>query len=271
MALAPAEDRSSAESRQRLLGGHVGVEFEGVDLRTIDDDQLAALRAAVVDRCVAVVRGQHLDAADLVAFGRRLGPLNEFADVERVDQAPEVVPIRGSVSITEVWHSDGTFREVPPAFSVLAAQTLPPAGGDTMFANQYAALEGLSPAYRRMISTLRALHTAVYDDEPQVVSEQPPRAQPVVRTHPESGRPALFVNPLFTRSFEGMSEAESAPILDHLFRHMVEPEYVYRHRWVDGDVVIWDNRCTLHYVVQDFGEGPRLLYRVQTTDGLLPV
>lgn len=247
----------------RHLAGCIGSELGGVRWSEASDAQIAALRDLLHQRCVVVLPGQHFDGATLEAFGGRLGRLVHFEDyAATIKESPEVVRIASVTETTEIWHSDGSFRPEPPGYSVLAAQVLPPAGGDTMFANQYVAYETLSPGMQRMLSGLRAVHQPRHS---YALDTQPSAStHPVVRRHPETGRLALYVNALSVTNFEDMTVAESAPLLAHLYAHSHRPELVYRHHWREGDVLVWDNRCALHYAVHDHGDSERVLYRVQT-------
>ena len=176
----------------------------------------------------------------------------------------------------DFWHSDISFGECPPALSMLYAIEVTEGRADTMFTNMYAAYEGLSERLRTILDGLDAMH-----DAEQLVNEVPSRVQarevppgvvhPVVRTHPGSGRKALFVNPYYTAHFVGMTRQESQPLLQYLYQHSTQHENIYRHKWRVGDVLIWDNRCTMHYAVRDYDDSlPRFLHRT-TAAGERPV
>jgi taurine dioxygenase len=175
------------------------------------------------------------------------------------------------------WHSDFSFLEEPPLGSILYAREVPSHGGDTLFANMYEAYEALSEGMKRMLLGLRAMHSGkpygqgglpkdlktsrsigIERNNPEADRET---AHPVVRLHPESGRKALFVNAIYTTRFEDMSEAESRPLLDFLFEHVQRPEFACRFRWAEGSLAVWDNRCTLHYAVNDYDGSRRLMHR----------
>jgi taurine dioxygenase len=245
------------------------MEVTSIDLGHASDEQVAALRDLASNHCVVLIRGQQAGAAELAAFGHRVAPVAIFEENQTVPGFSEVVQIGAVVNTTEIWHSDGTFRDLPPSYSILSGQVLPSAGGDTIFANQYAAYEALSPALQEALSRLKAVHEARYSYTRD--RDGLHNVHPVVRLHPDTERPALFVNPLFVHRFDGMMEEESQGLLQYLFRRQVAPEFVYRHRWSHGDVLMWDNRCTLHYAVGDYAGEPRLMYRVQTKDGMPPV
>jgi taurine dioxygenase len=171
---------------------------------------------------------------------------------------------------TEQWHSDTSFMPAPPAHAILAAQVLPETGGDTMFASQYRAYETLSQGMKRLLHELRALHRGTrLAAALEIADTALPQCHPIVRTHPETGRKALYVNRLYAYCIEGMTEAESRGLLDFLFEHSSRPDFTYRHQWAPGDVIMWDNRCTLHYAVHDYGEMPRVMHRT-TVAGDIP-
>ena len=165
--------------------------------------------------------------------------------------------------ITTTWHSDTTFSPQPPSLTLLHARVIPPYGGDTMFSNSYLVYEHLSPGLRAVLDGLRARHqgTTMAADAglgPEAVTTD----HPVVRVHPDTGRPALYVNANYTKEIEGWTEEESAPLLGYLYAQAARPEYTYRHRWQVGDIVIWDNRSTQHAVIPDTGGQERTLHRV---------
>lgn len=259
----------------RPLTGSIGAEFLDLDLRQIDDAGFADIRRAFLNHCMLVFRGQYLGAADLLTFTRRWGDVFLTPHATPLEGFPEVIPIRNrgkAHTTTEYWHTDSVFAPQPPALSILASQVLPPAGGDTMFANQYLAYETLSPGMRALAGTLRAAyHRAanmgrLMGDLSGAVKTAD---HPVVRTHPETGRKALYLSHDPTVRLEGFSEAESRSILALLGAHATQPAFCYRHRWQAGDVVMWDNRCALHFAVHDYSDEERLHYRT-TVAGDVP-
>jgi taurine dioxygenase len=179
----------------------------------------------------------------------------------------EILPINMREGLGEGrWHSDATFDETPPALSILASQELPSRGGETAFANQYAAYATLSSGMQTMLQSVSAVHDASSHARPEEDA-----THPVVRTHPETGRRALFVNHEFTRRFAHMTKRESEGLLNFLTTHAHRPEFCYVHRWRPGDVVMWDNRAAQHYPVNNRPEGePRRMWRV-TVAGSRPV
>jgi len=260
------------------VNGALGARIEGVDLSgEVDAATFDAIRRAFHDHVVLVFPGQDLSPAAQIAFTERFGraephPLRTRRTVEGY---PQVLVLenrpgrRGARN--DYWHSDISHAEYPPAATFLHARRVPEGRGDTLFCNMYAAYERLSAGMRRLLARLGALHGAEATvrrareertDALDIGSVPAPYAHPVVRTHPETGRRALFVNPHFTLRFEDMTEEESKPLIDYLISEATRPENVYRHRWSEGDLVMWDNRCAMHYAVRDYDESmPRLMHR----------
>ncbi|MBA2282338.1 MAG: TauD/TfdA family dioxygenase [Actinomycetota bacterium] len=278
------------------LTGTIGSAVRGVRLAdAVEGATVAALRATLVDRKVLVFPGQHLDPDELVRAGRLFGELTPAHPVlPPLDGAhPEVLEIDATRSRTDpryrdeyeqdTWHTDVSFMADPPLGSLLAGVVIPPAGGDTAFVDLQAAYASLSAPVQVLVDGLRAEHDGRKEfdgflrDNPEggvwggrrfTVLE--PVVHPVVRVHPESGRRGLFVNPTFTTRIVGLSRLESAGLLDLLYRHATAAEHTFRHRWAEGDVVVWDNRSTMHLGVRDYGDHHRVLHRV-TVRGDVPV
>jgi taurine dioxygenase len=250
------------------LAGSLGAEVRGVDLATLDDATFAQIARAFLEHHVLVFRDQKLVPAQQIAFGERWGELYVHPILPSLDGHPPIVPIRNlgkQHTLTEVWHSDVTFDDCPPMASLLYAIEVPPAGGDTLFANQHAVYERLSPGMQHMLAGLRAVHSgrglgaaAGKAEEWQLHG----RLHPVVRSHPETGRKALFVNSGFTIGFEDMTAEESRPLLSWLCRQAVTPDVTLRHSWRKGDLVMWDNRSVQHYAIHDHGDAAREMHRV---------
>jgi taurine dioxygenase len=261
----------------KRLTGSIGAEVNGVILNeSLDDATFTAIHQAFLDHNMLVFRRQRLDPAAQTAFANRWGEAFHAPYLKslEIQDHPEVLAQnnlgKANSYTTEIWHSDQSFMPAPPAHSILAAQVLPDAGGDTMFANQYIAYEALSEGMKRILRGLRAWHGgAKLAKVVGSANSVSPHSHPVVRTHPETGRGALFVNPLYTYCIDGWTEAESRGLLDFLFEQCCRPEFTYRHQWAPGDVIMWDNRCTLHYAVHDYGEAARLMHRV-TLGGDIP-
>ena len=266
---------------ERLAGAGGGI-VSGVDLsHDLPDEAIAEIRRALIDNLVIFFRNQSLDDEALMRFGRRFGDLLVHPNLIKAGPHPEVVHIVKEPDATRVvgedWHADTTCLAAPPMGGILYALETPPQGGDTMFANQYLAYEALSDGMKELLGGLRAVHndtrvagpqskasrgrsTGVREDDAWRPTES---LHPIVRTHPESGRKSLFVNISYTRRLEGMTEAESAPLLDYLFRHAARPEFTFRFRWAPGSVTFWDNRCVNHIAVNDYHGYRRDMRRVQ--------
>lgn len=261
------------------FGPHFGAEIRGIDVAASSDDEVRAIRQALVDYKVVVLRGQHIDDAAHIEFGRRLGDLTFGHPVWNSGDVPaEVYALDSSDDgFADVWHTDVTFMPRPPMGSILRPIVLPRNGGDTNWADAELAYLSLSEPIRRLVDELTAVHDGnrafgyylkqrrggrgnTWDGEE--VTELVPVAHPVVRVHPETGRKSLFVNPGFTSHIEGVSEAESRGILDLLYAHITKPEHIVRHRWRLGDIVMWDNRNTLHYANRDYGDTRRVMHRI---------
>jgi taurine dioxygenase len=256
---------TQADFRIVSLAGSLGARVDGVDLsQDLDDQTTARLRAAWLEHLVLVFPRQQLTPAEQIAFARRWGVLAPVVGPSVKDH-PEVGEITGhGVGRTDTWHSDVTFAEQPPMASLLLARSLPPAGGDTMFANQYLAYEILSPGMKRMLDGLRAIHTGAESARllGGDVAAAPQFSHPVVRTHPETNRRALYVNRVFTSHFEDWTVDESAPLLEWLCTRCSQPNLTFRHTWSEGDLVMWDNRCAQHFAVWDYGDARRVMHRI---------
>lgn len=267
---------------QRVANG-LGACVRGVDLsRDMDDATFASIHAAFLEHLVLVFPGQHATPERQIAFSRRFGELDQHESLPhyRHPQHPEILlitnqPVGGKPSETRntgrQWHIDLSYTLQPSTGALLHCKEIPDVGGDTMFANMYLAHEALSDPLRRFLQSLDAIHdfniikaNAKRDPE-QLASlskRNPAVVQPVVRVHEETGRRSLYVTEMVTSQFVGMTEEESRPLLEYLFRHSVQPEFTYRHRWQVGDLVMWDNRCTMHLALADFDQSkPRHMLR----------
>lgn len=237
------------------LSGTFGARISDLSLANINEEDFGKVAQALWEHQVLVFKEQHLDVKDQIAFGRMFGELHTHPGVLGLEEHPEVLVITNpgkAKVVTEVWHSDVACEERPPSVSILQAIETPGYGGDTMWANQYEALERLSPAMRNMLSSLSAVNQG-YEME---------AIHPVIRTHPKTNRKALYVNHGFTKHFEGMTQEESMPLLDYLVRAGSAPDLTMRHSWNDGDIVIWDNRCVMHFAIHDYDDAPRRMHRV---------
>jgi len=262
----------------KRVAGALGAEITGIDLRELDDRSTAALRAAWLEHLVLFIRGQSLDAAQYLAFARRIGEVIEYPFVKGLADYPMITPVvkleDERVNFGGIWHSDTAYLEQPPMASMLLAREIPPYGGDTLFANMYAAYEALSPGMRTMLDGLYAENSSAKADvtrtrEDRIRSDGRADARkeysawhPVVRTHPETGRKALYVNVGHTVRFRDMTEEESAPILRFLCDHLVRPEFTCRFTWQVGSLALWDNRCAQHNPVNDYHGFRRVMHRI---------
>ncbi len=269
------------------IAGALGAELSGVDLsRTLDDDTVAAIRRAWLEHLVIFFRDQDLPPAKFLGFARRFGEPIEYPFVRGLEEFPEIIPVmkleHERVNFGGIWHSDTTYLDVPPMASMLIAREVPPAGGDTLFANMYLAYETLSDGMRHLLDGLVAINSSARADVSRTredrlkdsaradAKKEYVAAHPVVRVHPETGRRALYVNVAHTVGFEGMTEEESAPILDYLFRHQTRPELTCRFRWRPGSLAFWDNRCAQHNAINDYQTHRRVMHRI-TLAGEKPV
>ncbi len=258
----------------RPASGAFGAEITGVNLSLpLDDGTFAEIEQAFYDHSVIFFRDQDIEPGHQVTFTERFGPIEPHPLGSRrgLDDHPEVMVLENRPGKlgprNDFWHSDISFGEVPPALSMLYSIEGTEGLADTMFANMYAAYDELSDVMKEFLGSLKAEHNAedlVKEVPSRVkVTEVPPGViHPVVRTHPGSGRKALFVNPYYTSHFIGMTPEESRPILEYLYDRATRHEKIYRHSWRKGDVLMWDNRCTMHYAVRDYDENmPRYLHR----------
>jgi alpha-ketoglutarate-dependent taurine dioxygenase len=267
--------------------GAFGIELTGGALR--DGFDPTWLLGLLEQHLLVVIRDQFLTHAAQVAVARAIGePTPAHPVVPGHPDFPEILELDGAQGGRNArWHTDVTFVPTPPAASVLVGDVTPTAGGDTLWADLRTAYERLAPPLRALVETAEAVHrisplaywgepfdTALGRDDAQQLYDNaqkvPPVVHPVVRVHPSTGRPSLFVNPGFTTHLVGFSRVESDHLLALLFEHSTQPEFVARHRWRPGDVVLWDNRATMHYATDDYGAAERRMRRV-TIHGGKPV
>jgi taurine dioxygenase len=260
----------------------IGARVEGLDLREeLDDDTVAAVRAAFLDHLVLFIPGQDIEPADQLRFARLFGDLVPASWSADTSLPPEVLVLdqhdpRGEGA--DRWHADNTYMEAPPMGSLLRAVQLPSSGGDTCFASMYQAYETLSPTLQAFLDPLTAANSiALMVERTRKAgaklkageAERPPTQHPVVRVHPETGRKLLNVNANWTDSITGLSEDESKAILRMLLDHIKAPDLSCRFRWQEGDLALWDNRAVQHFAVPDYHER-RVMHRV-TIAGDVPV
>jgi taurine dioxygenase len=261
---------------QRIAGA-LGAEITGVSLARASDAEIVEIRRIWLENLVVFFRDQELTPAEYMAFAKRLGKPIEYPFVRGIEGFPEIIEVKKleheKVNFGGIWHSDTAYLDVPPMASMLLAREVPPRGGDTLFANMYLAYEGLSDGMKRLIAPLKALNASAKADvtrtrEDRIKTDGADTkkefiaAHPVVRTHPETGRKALYVNTAHTVRFEGLSEEESAPLLNYLFQHQVRPEFTCRFAWRVGSIALWDNRCAQHNPVNDYHGHRRLMHRI---------
>ncbi len=263
----------------RPLSGALGAEILGIDLaQDLSDAAVAAIRAAWLEHGVVFFRGQTLDPQQFLAAARRFGEPIEYPFVKGLDGFPQITPVikleHEKINFGGLWHSDTAYLERPPMATMLIARETPARGGDTLFANMYLAYETLSDGMKRMLDGLIAVNSSAKADttrtrEDRVKDSGKTDAKkeyvaehPVVRTHPETGRKALYINGGHTLRFKDMSVEESAPLLNYLQQHAVRPEFTCRFRWEVGSIALWDNRCTQHNPVNDYHGFRRVMHRV---------
>lgn len=240
--------------------------MSGVDLANLTDAEFEAIHEAFLRHHVLAIRGQDITPSVQLEFSQRWGELSIHPYIPSIDGYPGIMEISGPTPVTMIWHSDTTHNPRPPSITMLVARTIPPYGNDTLFSNQHAAYEGLSDGFRSVLDGLSAVHAGTALAYDAGLDEITHAVHPVVITHPETGRKALYVNADYTRHFDGWTDDESKPLLDYLYALAARPEYTYRHRWADGDVVLWDNRSVQHAVVGDVHEH-RVMHRVTLTGG----
>ena len=259
--------------KAQAIAPDIGSVLHGVRLSARPDPcVISTIRAAIAHRLVLVLRDQDLSAAALRDFTSNLGPLFVHHHADGVLPAvglAEVLEIRKEPDGDQLfggggWHADVTYRKPAGHLSVLHAKVIPPVGGDTGFASTIAAFEALSPGMQAVLRELRTVHSYNGPGRPDHPEET--AIHPVVRTHPDTGSEGLYINRMFATRFAGMTETESRPLIDFLDRHMTRPEFTCRVRWRPGQVVIWDNRFTLHYPINDFTGERRLLLRCTTME-----
>jgi len=274
----------------RPLAGALGAEIRGVALATLEDERAwRDIHRAFADYAVLVFRDQALEPQDLMRVGSRFGPPCYYPFVTGIEGYPYIFEVVKEEAETTnfggSWHSDTTYLREPPLATLLYALETPAHGGDTLFASTRAAYEALSPGMRQMLAGLTGVNSAalkygggrssmhskiggmkVHDTDS---AEQYESEHPVVRTHPDTGRKALYVSRSHTIRFKDMSEAESRPLIDFLQEHQTRPEFTCRVQWAPGTLTVWDNRCTQHFAVNDY-RGQRRRMRRLTVGPQIP-
>ena len=265
-----------------------GALARGIDLsKPLDPGDFDAIRVAWLRHQVLAVPDQTMEIEHIEAFAKGIGPFGSDPYFKSVPGHPHVAQVRREADETtqifaDAWHSDWSFLEHPPAATLLYGDVIPPVGGDTLFANQYAAWDALPASTRTLLKDRMGIHSArrgyspqgrygekdkgrsmaiKYDD-----SAMATQLQPIARIHPETGRTALYVSPGYTIGIDGMPDTESGSLLDAWFAHQARPEFVYRHRWSQGMLVMWDNRCVVHAATGGYQGHRRLLHRITVGD-----
>ena len=270
----------------RPLSGTIGAEILGLDLaHEVSEETVAAIRAAWLAHLVIFFRDQTLEPPQFLNVARRFGEPVEYPFVKGLDGFPQITPVikleHETVNFGGLWHSDTAYLDKPPMATMLIARETPPRGGDTLFANMYLAYETLSEGLRRVLDSLTAVNSSakadvtktredrVRDSAKNDARQEYVAEHPVVRTHPETGRKALYANGGHALRFRDMTVEESAPLLSYLFAHATRPEFTCRFRWEEGSIALWDNRCTQHNPVNDYHGFRRVMHRV-TLKGDVP-
>jgi taurine dioxygenase len=258
------------------LTRHLGAEISGVELeKPLDTETFEEIQRALLENLVIFFRDQHLTHEQHKAFGARFGPLHIHPAAPGPEGHPEILIIHADERSRGVagagWHSDVSADAAPPMGSILYLEQVPEVGGDTLFASMYAAYDGLSDSLKQYLSGLTAIHesTQIYGRPERNArptrageTEFPQAEHPVIRTHPQTGRKAIFVNRAFTTRIKGLRRKESDAILGFLFEHCAAVEYQCRFRWRENSIAFWDNRCVQHYAVWDYYPAIRHGYRV---------
>jgi taurine dioxygenase len=283
------EPQAVPESYSRFeltpLSGALGATITGLDLRQVDSEAFGEIRRAFARHLVLFFPGQNLTPEAQEGFACLFGDVTEYPFVDAVPSFPKgMIPVGfqpgDAYNFGGDFHSDASFLREPPLATMLSCQLLPRVGGDTVWVNQYLTYRSLSPAMQKLLDGLRAVHSAVTGTTPGASDYDAYSAgnratpikpngsvekwviHPAVRTHPETGEKALYVNESYTIAFEGMTLEESWPLLQFLFAHQKRPDFSYRHRWQVGELCVWDNRCTLHHALNDYPGEHRMMHRL---------
>ena len=248
----------------------LGAVVKGLDVRTVDHSTAAEINELFCKYHVLVFPEQQLTPDQQIEFARHWGSLAAHPYSAMADY-PSLIELKNhgkQGDVNQHWHSDMTYNPRPPKLTMLYALETPEIGGETAFSNQVLAYHGLSGGLQKVLDELTAFHTAgglakIYGEDS---GEAPSAEHPLVRVHDETGEKSLYVCRAFTKKIVGWSVQESRAMLNFLFEHSVRPEFQARHQWRPGDLVMWDNRCLLHYAVHDHGDDPRVLHRLQVID-----
>lgn len=248
---------AAGEWQVRRLAGELGAEVRGVNLAQAGEAEISEVKRLMNEHMVLFFPDQNLTVDEHVAFGEHFGILEGHPNLSNATVHPKLFELVASKGgIADEWHTDLTFQKEPALMSVLKMVKCPSSGGDTMWTNLCAAFDALSPPMQEMLTGLTALHDAHPHGRPDQMA-----IHPVVRIHPETGRQALYVSEHFTRRIVEMSAVESDSLLRFLTRWVQNPRFTVRYHWTEGTIGMWDNRCTQHYVLNDFSE-ERIIQRV---------
>lgn len=263
--------------------GGVGAEVLGVDLAAdLTNSEFATVRDAFAEYGVIFFRDQNISPEQHIAFAKRWGDINVNRFFKPVDGYPQIAEVRKepdqTANIGGGWHTDHSYDIEPAMGSILVAREVPDSGGDTMFANMYAAYDALSDGLKETLLGLKAVHSSrhIFGEESIAYSKDSDignrlgnaaaatqdAVHPVVITHPMSGRKALYVNMAFTLRFDGWTAEESKPLLDYLYTHACQPQFTTTFNWKNGSIAFWDNRATWHYAINDYHGQRRLMHRI---------
>ena len=259
----------------KKLGGSIGAVVSGVDLSVaLSGEQVGQIRRAWLDNLVIFFRNEHLTSDQFLAFARRIGRPVPYPLLPSIEGYPEIIEVlkleHERVNFGGLWHSDTAYLDEPPMATMLLAREIPPAGGDTLFANGYLAYETLSDGLREILDRLDAVNSSALADVSKTREDRQGDApsieyesvHPVVRIHPETQRRSLYVSPAHTSRFANLTEEESRPLLGYLFQHQIRPEFTCRFQWEPGSIALWDNRCALHNPINDYQGYRRSLHRI---------
>ena len=269
--LATVQDTDLSVNR---IAGALGAEIRGIDLRDLDESKAKHIRQALLDHHVIFFRDQKLEPKQFLDFSAHFGKPLEYPMVPGIDGYPEIIEVlkreNEKNNFGGIWHSDTVYLEEPPMGTMLIARELPPFGGDTLFASQIAAYNALSDGLKATLSTLTCIHSSAKADvsktrEDRVKGQKTQdfvSHHPAVRTHPETGVKALYLNTAHTERFDGWTIEESAPLLNYLHQHQVRPEFTCRFRWEVGSIAFWDNRAAMHNPINDYHGFKRSMHRI---------
>ena len=260
----------------RRLSGALGAEIRGADLTLLSEGLVKEIRKAFLENLVIFFRDQPLTPKQFMAFAGQFGDPVEYPMVAGIEGYPKIIEVKKleheRVPFGAIWHTDTAYLERPPMASMLLAREVPPVGGDTLFANMYLAFDSLSPSLQKLLEGLKGVNSSTKADASKTREDAIKTAgrkvqqfeaeHPVVRTHPETGRKALYVNSGHTVRFAGWTEEESAPLLKYLYEVQTRPEFTCRFSWQPGSIAFWDNRCAQHNPVNDYHGFRRVMHRI---------